>query len=193
MEASRAAGLSRVPQAYLVTEPSLEPCRKDHGMRGVVVIGADFFAGCRENGHWEAMRFMVAHEVGHIAAGHGGYLRMLVTAMLVDVPIIGGLITRSQEYTADAHARRLHPEGGLHAVAVTATCRDNFPHVDPGTTKREATHRAGLFLWWTNLTGGHPIIPWRIHALLTPGSKGSVIRPPEPRAEPGTNNDLTTP
>lgn len=114
-------------------------------------------------------------------------------AMLVDLPIIGGLITRSQEYTADAHARRLHPEGGLHAVAVTATCRDNFPHVDPGTTKREATHRAGFFLWWTNLTGGHPIIPWRIHALLTPGSKGRVIRPPEPRAEPGTNNDLTTP
>ena len=99
-------------------------------------------------------------------------------AMLVDVPIIGGLITRSQECKTDAYARRLHPEGGLHAVAVTATGRDNFPHVDPETMKREATQRVGFFLWRTNLTGGHPIIPWRIHALLTPGSKGRVIRPP---------------
>ncbi|MDO5067306.1 MAG: hypothetical protein Q4D96_08520 [Propionibacteriaceae bacterium] len=176
--ASKAMGLKRVPKAYLVADPSIEPCRKDYGMRSVVVIGTDFFAGCRENDQWEAMRFMVAHEVGHIAAGHGSYLRMMLTAMLVDVPVLGGVITRPQEYTADAYARRLHPEGGLRAVAAVATGKDNFPYVEAETMKEEATKRVGFFLWWTNLAGGHPIIPWRIHALVTPGAKGRVVWPP---------------
>ncbi|MDO5051303.1 MAG: hypothetical protein Q4E05_00215 [Pseudoclavibacter sp.] len=69
------------------------------------------------------MRWMIAHEIGHIAAGHGSSWRLLSDSMISEVPILGGLFTRAQEHTADNDAMHLAPEGAADAIALTASPR----------------------------------------------------------------------
>lgn len=175
VEAARDAGLTTTPPAYLTSDPSVEACKLDNGMKQSVTIGTDFLAGCRENNDPDALRFMVAHQLGHVAARHGSFGRMLATSVLTATPGLSGLLTRAQEYTADNYGHHFHAAGGHRAIALTATGKDNFIYVSESTQLWRAETQRGLSLWLTNLLTSHPMPAWRTHALAHRDRPGRII------------------
>src|SRR5690625_5680034 len=72
-----------------------------HGFRRYVVIPSDMFEVGGHSRDPEALRFVIGHEVGHLAAGHVSYFRLVFTNLLSLLPILGPALSRAQEYTAD--------------------------------------------------------------------------------------------
>lgn len=175
VRASETAKLTGLPAAYISLENPVEPCRADNAMRKSVIVGTDFYAGTRENDAPLAMEFMIAHEVGHAAARHGSFWRNLLSAMILPIPGIGGLLTRSQEYTADRFANLHCPEGGPAALALTVTGKDNFPYVDNDMFVDDAEKPHNFYLWLNNALEMQPMIAWRAHALAVPGDRGRLL------------------
>ncbi len=124
-ESAQAYGIP-VPKAYISLEEPQNPCRGDFGLRPYVLIGTDFYAGCRENNTPEALRFMVAHQVAHIAANHGKAWWYILGGAFLNIPVLKALLIHSQEYTADAAAASIAPEGAAEAIQLCAVGKDNY-------------------------------------------------------------------
>lgn len=95
-------GLRRVPDAYVVLGNGvINAFAAGHGFRRFVAVNSDLFEVGGAVRDPDALRFIIGHEVGHIAAGHVSYLRLVFTNLLGQVPILGPAYSRTQEYTAD--------------------------------------------------------------------------------------------
>lgn len=154
------------------------PSRQD--ARDIVLVSSDLYAECEHHRTPEVLDCAIAHEIGHVVAGYGNYSRMLVTSSLLDVPIIGGLVSRPQEYTADRVAARIALTDAIRALAAMAIGRDHYLRVSPEAMHREAFHRSGVFVVLANLLSGRPPVWWRMRAILPPYPRGRVLFPPRP-------------
>ena len=73
-EAAEAAGLRRVPDAYVILgNGTMNAFAAGHGFRRYICLYSDLFEIGGKSRDPEALRFIIGHEVGHIAAGHVGY------------------------------------------------------------------------------------------------------------------------
>lgn len=131
VETSTALGLPTTPPVRLVKDPAVNPCEVDGGVRDAVVLGSDFVAGCRENDTPEALRFMVAHQLGHFAARHNSRAWHTLVELGSTVPVLRTVLTRNVEFTADLHAAQVAPEGALGALSLCALGKDNYPYTNP--------------------------------------------------------------
>lgn len=175
LRACATAGLHTPPSAFISLEVPVEPCRTDHAKRNDLLIGTDFYAGCRENDQPAAMEFMVAHELGHHLARHGSFGRQLLSALITPIPGIGRLLTRAQEYTADRFAHLHCPQGGPAALALTMSGKDNFVYVLPDKLVEDAQSGHGFYLWLNNALDGVPMPSWRAHALADDSDPGRLL------------------
>ncbi|MDO4760676.1 MAG: hypothetical protein Q4A31_01985 [Corynebacterium sp.] len=124
------AGLEKMPPIYLTSKPSVDPCTVNPGLRKAIIIGTDFVSGCEQYDAPEALRFMLAHHVGHFVAGHNKNMNIWVSAASMSIPVFRTLLVRSLEFTADYWAATRYPVGAQQALALCATGRDNFVHVN---------------------------------------------------------------
>src|SRR6478672_1271085 len=121
VDAAGRSGLSYVPDAYVVLGNGvINAAASGHGLRRFVFINSDLVevgGGAREP---DALRFVIAHEVGHIAAGHVSYWRILGTFASQWIPLVGSTLSRAQEFTADSYGHALAPQGARSAMATLA-------------------------------------------------------------------------
>src|SRR5699024_4045757 len=89
-----------------------------HGFRRFVIIHSDMFEVGGRTRDPEALRFVIGHEVGHLAAGHISYFRLVFTYVLGMIPILGTAFSRSQEYTADNYGYAFAPAGAPGVMGV---------------------------------------------------------------------------
>lgn len=91
-------GLERVPEAYLMQAGgSLNAFATRFLRSNMIVLFSDLLEECGDN---EAARDMIiAHELGHIRAGHLQW-RWLIAPSLI-VPFLGMALSRAREYTCD--------------------------------------------------------------------------------------------
>ncbi len=129
-EASIAYGIP-LPKAYVSLTSAINPCRDDFGLCPYVLIGSDYYAGCRENDTPEALKFMVYHQVAHIALYHGSAWWYIFGAVALNVPILKAFLSHSQEYSADAAAASICPEGAFHAIQLSTVGKDNYVYGNP--------------------------------------------------------------
>ncbi len=116
VEAARAAGLRRVPDAYVISgNGTLNAFAAGHGFRRYICVYSDMFEVGGKTRDPEALRYVIGHEVGHIAAGHVSYFRLLFTNSFMRLPVVGQALSRAQEYTADNFGYRLSPDGAREA------------------------------------------------------------------------------
>ena len=86
-EAAARQGLRRVPDAYVVSGGgTINAFASGHGFRRFVTVYSDLFEVGGAVRDPEALRFVIGHEVGHIAAGHTSYFRLLFTNLMMRVP-----------------------------------------------------------------------------------------------------------
>ena len=119
-------------------------------------------------------RFVIGHEVGHIAAGHASFWRQFGISIANLIPGLGSSLSRAQEYTADNHAYRFCPEG-VHGLCVLAAGKYLYPRVDFAAIADRARTDQGFFVMLVNLLATHPINTWRFAALRDRSKPGRVF------------------
>lgn len=141
----REAGVQGTPAVFLSRDPAVDPCTSSPGLRPYLVLGSDFLAGCRENDTPEALRFMLAHQVGHLALHHHTRRWLWLSTAILGTPVLRTIFLRHLELHADLWAVRAAPEGADGALALCAVGKDNFPNVRRGEQMRHWRHqRAAL-------------------------------------------------
>lgn len=180
-EAAEAAGLRRVPDAYVVLgNGTMNAFAAGHGFRRYICLYSDLFEIGGKSRDPQALRFIIGHEVGHIAAGHVGYFRLIFTTLFNQIPVLSSALSRSQEYTADNFGYRFCPEGAEGAVKVLAAGKYLNKQVNFDELADRAVTDRGLAVWYVNLLASHPVLTWRAHALRDRTQPGRLFwRPTE--------------
>lgn len=180
VEAAQAAGLRRVPDAYvLMGNGVINAYAAGHGHRRFIAIYSDLFeiGGAARNP--EALRFIIGHEVGHIAAGHTSYFRLIFTSFFAQIPIAGKMLSRTQEYTADNFGYRYAPDGAETTTCVLAAGKYLVNDVNFHELANRAVYERGFFTWVYNLSSTHPPVTWRAHALRDRSEPGRLMWRPK--------------
>ena len=187
-EAAEAAGLRRVPDAYVISgNGTINAFAAGHGFRRYICLYSDLFEVGGKSRDPQALRFIIGHEVGHIAAGHVGYFRVIFTALFGQIPMLSSALSRSQEYTADNFGYRFCPEGAEGAVKVLAAGKYLNKQVNFDELADRAVTDRGLAVWYVNLIASHPVLTWRAHALRDRTQPGRLFwRPTENPTKDGT-------
>ncbi|WP_080463241.1 M48 family metallopeptidase [Actinomyces gaoshouyii] len=179
VEAAHNFGLRRVPDAYVVPgNGTINAFATGHGLRRYVIIHSDLFEVGGSARDPEALRFVINHEVGHLAAGHASFLRLAITTLGMQIPIIGSALSRAQEYTADNHGYAASPQGVPGTIGLIAAGKYLGAQVNFHALADRAVTERGFWLhvasWWTS----HPALTWRAHALRDRSRPGRLmVRP----------------
>ena len=184
VEAAQEFGLRRVPDAYVVLgNGQINAFAAGHGFRRFVAVYSDLFEIGGQVRDPEALRFIIGHEVGHLAAGHVSYLRLIFSQLVSYVPFLGQAFSRAQEYTADNHGYAYAPEGVPGVMGVLSGGKYLGAEVNTHALADRATREKGFWLHMSNWLSTHPINTWRAHALRDRSRPGRImIRPPESTA-----------
>jgi Zn-dependent protease with chaperone function len=169
-------GLRRVPDAYVVLGNGvINAAASGHGFRRFIFIYSDLFEIGGQARNPDALRFIIGHEVGHVAAGHTSYWRVLAVSGAQWIPFVGSSLSRSQEYTADNFGYALTPEGSAGAMATLAAGKYLNRTVDVNALADRATQERGFFVWVVNGMASHPVLLWRSHALRDRRHPGRLL------------------
>lgn len=184
VEAAREFGLRRVPDAYVVLgNGQINAFASGHGFRRFVAVYSDLFEIGGQARDPEALRFIIGHEVGHLAAGHVSYFRLIFSQLAGYVPLLGQALSRAQEYTADNHGYANAPQGVAGAMGVLSGGKYLGSEVNTHALADRATRERGFWLHLSNWLSSHPVNTWRAHALRDRSRPGRImIRPPESTA-----------
>ena len=174
-EAAHAFGMDKVPDAYVVLgNGQINAFASGHGFRRYVAIHSDLFEVGGRLSDSDALRFVIGHEVGHIAAGHGSFWRQFGVSVANVIPGIGATLNRAQEYTADNHAYRFCPEG-MYGLRVLAAGKYLYRSVDFDAIAARGSTDNGLFVMLVNFLSTHPVNTWRFQALADRSRPGRVF------------------
>lgn len=179
VEAAAAFGLRRVPDAYVVLgNGSVNAYASGHGFRRFVCVHSDLFEVGGAARDPEALRFVISHEVGHLAAGHVSYWRVLLRPFIDYIPLLGQALSRSMEYTADNHGYALAPKGAAGVMGLLGAGKYLGAQVNLHATADRAAREKGLWVHLVAWAATHPPLTWRSHALRDRSRPGRVmIRP----------------
>lgn len=171
VEYAQQAGLPRIPQVAITSDPAINPCSRTQGMHPVIVLGTDFVAGCRENNTPEALRFMIAHQIGHAKFGHHSRWWQVCSTGIMSIFGLETLFVRHLEFTADAWAALQAPEGIMTGLGLCAVGKDNYPylHVSPRIRHTHINYRRGIFGFLAKWSAPVVLISDRIRQLVTTG------------------------
>lgn len=171
-----------MPDAWVVGGNGLiNAAASGHGLRRFVIIYSDLLEVGGAARDPDALRFVIAHEVGHIAAGHTSYWRMLGTFASQWIPLLGSTLSRVQEYTADNYGHSLVAHGARGAMATLAGGKYLNRSVDVDAMADRAVTEPGFFVWVANASASHPVLAWRMHALRDRRTPGRLLwRPKTP-------------
>ncbi|GAB2497669.1 M48 family metallopeptidase [Nocardiopsis aegyptia] len=174
-EAAAVFNMRRVPEAYVVLGNGvLNAFASGHGSRRYVAINSDLFEVGGRLADPDALRFVIGHEVGHIAAGHTSFLRHFGISVANVIPGVGSTLSRAQEYTADNHAH-LYCPGGAQGLRLFVAGKYLYTSVDFDAVAERAHTDTGFFVLLVNLLSSHPVNTFRFAALADRSRPGRVL------------------
>lgn len=159
-------GLSEVPRLYLANgNGALNAFASKCTVRkSFVVIYSDLLDLMYEHGDVNGVRFVLAHELGHVKMKHVAIWRFVLT-VIPNYLWIGRSVTRAQEYTADRVAMHYAPEGAPSMMALFAGKR-LYRRVDIDAYFRSFdNHKIGFWARLSNVLSTHPQGHRRMRAL----------------------------
>lgn len=159
-------GLKAVPRLFLVNGNGVmnafaSKCRIQ---QGYVVIYSDIVDLAYEHGNFGAIRFVLAHELGHIKCGHVSLWRNAVSPIM-NVLFLAKSLSRAQEYTADRVAAYYAGDNAMDMLALFSG-KNVAKQVDPDEYVRNiGTHKNGFWLRFANFLSDHAVGFRRMKAL----------------------------
>lgn len=168
--ASRRLGLAQPPEAYVVQSGGvLNAFATKLFSRRFIVLYSDLVDACedlaRPDGEPDEVDFIVAHEIGHLAAGHLAWNTFLWPARAV--PWLGAAYSRACEYTCDAcgHAVVGDLEVSSRALAVLAAGGRLAKRVNLDAFTRQHLDAGRFWMAVEEVNATHPYLPKRVAAL----------------------------
>lgn len=159
-------GLTEVPRLYVVNgNGALNAFASKCTVRkSFVVIYSDLVDLLYEHGDMNGVRFVLAHELGHVKMRHVAIWRFVLN-VIPNYLWIGRSVTRAQEYTADRVAMHYAPEGAPSIMALFAGKR-LYRRVDLEEYFRSfENHKIGFWARLSNILSTHPQGHRRVRAL----------------------------
>ncbi|QBI52121.1 M48 family metallopeptidase [Streptomonospora litoralis] len=168
-------GLECTPEAYVCQDGGrLRSWAGSHGPRRYIVVSSDLFEIGGRLRDPDALRFVVAHQLGHIAAGHTSFWLRTGTAAGRLVPVLGSSLSRAREYTADNYAHAHCPEGA-HAIRLLVGGKHLYAQVNMSEMAERARTDRGPFLFLYNLLSSRPASTRRMAAIRDRTRAGRVF------------------
>ena len=138
-----------------------------------------------EHKDFDPIFFVLAHEMGHIYLHHVQIYYTIWAVLVNFIPLLGSNIllpalSRCREYSSDRVAQAL--TGGVgqeDCMMLLAAGRHAYKYVDSREYLRNITAYHNFVerfaRWCTNLVASHPIMPFRVRAILDPEKKSGRI------------------
>ena len=166
-------GITRLPRLYIkngngVMDAYASKCQVS---RGYVVIHSDLVDVGYTYQDWEFVRFVLAHELGHIKCGHVDLWRSMIRPVTTALRLQASVI-RAQEYTADRVALYYAPAGGKGMIHLY--CGKHLGHrvnMDEYFVSVHA-HKDGFWIKVANFLSDHAVGFRRMAALHEAETKG---------------------
>ena len=172
---ARRMGMKQVPDAYVMQAGgALNAFATRFARSHIIVLYSDLLDACGDD---EAARDMIiAHELGHIHAGHLRWRFLTLPAAFV--PFLGHALSRAREYTCDRYglAGAGNADGATRGLAILAAGATHGPKVNRAALVRQ---RADINNGWMTLgswLSTHPPLSKRL-AMLDPSLDGGVRLP----------------
>ncbi|BDZ58381.1 Zn-dependent protease with chaperone function [Barrientosiimonas humi] len=165
--------MAQVPRLYMVNGNGTMNAfaAKCQLQRGYVVVYSDLADLAYVHGNAGALRFVLAHELGHIKCGHVNLWRQGITPVLTLLRLAPSL-SRAQEYTADRVGAYYAPQHAMDMVALFAG-KNVARQVDvPAYLRSVDRHKDGFWLSFANLMSGHAVGFRRMKALSRVPTEG---------------------
>ena len=182
--ASQRLGLPAPPAAYLIQSGGILNAFATKLLgRRFIVLYAELVdaceAGAASDGRPSEIDFVIAHEVGHIAAGHLGLFLLPLRVL----PLLGPAYSRACEYTCDraGHAFVGNLEVSSRALAILAAGRRAGRMIDLDAFVEQRREAGSFWMAVFELNSTHPYLPKRIAALRerdVPGTAPAIGRNP---------------
>lgn len=131
-----------------------------------------------EHKDFDTIFFVMAHEFGHAYLHHVQLYYSFWSMLASFIPFLGSnillpMLSRSREYSADRVAQAL--TGGVaqeDCMMLLGAGRHSYKYVDTQSYISEILAHYGpverFFRWLVNLLASHPIMPYRVQAILDP-------------------------
>ena len=131
-----------------------------------------------EHKDFDTIFFVMAHEFGHAYLHHVQLYYTFWSMLASFIPFLGSnillpMLSRSREYSADRVAQAL--TGGVaqeDCMMLLGAGRHSYKYVDTQSYISEIMAHYGpierFFRWLVNLLASHPIMPYRVQAILDP-------------------------
>ena len=166
-------GITRLPRLYIkngngVMNAYASKCQVS---RGYVVLHSDLVDVGYTYQDWEFVRFVLAHELGHIKCGHVDLWRSMIRPVTTALRLQASVI-RAQEYTADRVALYYAPAGGKGMIHLY--CGKHLGHrvnMDEYFASVHA-HKDGFWIKAANFLSDHAVGFRRMAALHEAETKG---------------------
>lgn len=176
-EYAQKLGMKRVPKVYMVQGNGvLNAFSSFIPFRQYIEIYADLLeVAYREYHDMATIRFIIAHEMGHIYYKHATmhyYYGMMFSQL---IPIVGETASRAREYSCDRLAQLLSGSDGLDAMMTFVAGIHLYKQVDKVDYVQHALEVKGFFLFCYNLMCSHPVMTKRVIALADPERKSGKL------------------
>jgi Zn-dependent protease with chaperone function len=168
-----AMGIDDPPRLYLMNGNGTMNAfaSKCQVRKAYIVVYSDIVDLALVHGDMAALRFVLAHELGHVLCGHVDLWRLAITAV-PHAAKIGASVTRAQEYTADRVASYYAPDGRRGMMALFAG-KNVYKHCDHDAYLASVRdHRDGFWLRVVNFMADHAVGFRRLTALARSEEEG---------------------
>jgi len=164
-------GIDKDVSLYIVEANVLNAASIRYGKGNVITLTDDLIQGCLASGNPKALSFVIAHELGHIALNHTGPLRTWLTKFFKK-------LSRLDEYSCDSVAMALIQDNssaftGLLLLTVGWAL---LPYVNQQALAAQSEEvEKNKYSKKAERTHTHPLLLHRIHRVLYPAGKTSVV------------------
>lgn len=153
-------GIAEIPPIYVLQSGGILNAFATRSFgRNYVCIYSSVLELAYEQGE-DAVAFVLAHELTHVARKHVWWKAVIAPADLV--PFLGAAYSRACEYTCDAYGAFLRPDGAEKGILVLAAGKRLYREVDVDAFLAQAYEPEGLFMWLAEHVATHPNLPKRL-------------------------------
>lgn len=154
--------LGKDVEVYVVEENIINAMAVRYGKKHVVLLTDDLIHGCLASGHPQALAFVIAHELAHIALNHNSVFRSWMSRHMKK-------LGRLDEYSADAVATALVGDRAiaLRGILLLTVGYALLPYVNAESIARQAKEVAtNAYSKKAERTLTHPLLLNRLHRIL---------------------------
>jgi Zn-dependent protease with chaperone function len=153
-------GMTEVPDVYLLQEGgALNAFATKFLSRNFVVIYSDIFELAYAQGE-DALRFVIAHELGHIHRRHLRGRWKIIPGFVI--PFLAPAYSRACEYTCDRYGKAYGKPSGNQGLLLLAAGKALYNKVNEAEVVRQAEEETGFFMWLAEVFASHPGLARRI-------------------------------